>query len=224
MGDSGFYMVDMISIQCGMFKSIHLTSFLLAVVACRNGNVSVQAGTTAYRHEEVRSLLIQRNRVKCSVTFAAQFSVARKSRIELYISKRQILVCYRIPHIRVVVGEIKINPTDNSFLGYFVRDGSCFLDSVSCLFLYYRERSLRIEIFGFQWFLQIFGKNEPFILYAFRGIDYGLVFSCISFDSQYEQTIISLVKSFGIDFRSGSFIIAFDVFYFFTIFVYNEII
>ena len=64
-----------------MLESIHLTPFLLAVVASGNCDFTVEVRIPTQRHEEVGSLLIQGNRVEGAVAFTAQFSAARESGI-----------------------------------------------------------------------------------------------------------------------------------------------
>lgn len=70
-----------------MLESIHLTPFLLAVVASGNCDFTVEVRIPTQRHEEVGSLLIQGNRVEGAVAFTAQFSAARESGIKPYVTE-----------------------------------------------------------------------------------------------------------------------------------------
>ena len=65
-----------------MLESIHLTSFLLAVVAGGNCDFTVEVRIPTQRHEEVGSLLIQGNRVEGAVAFTAQLPANQDRSIE----------------------------------------------------------------------------------------------------------------------------------------------
>ena len=62
------------------------------------------------------------------------------------------------------------------------------------------ERGLRIEIFGFERFLQVGREADPLVGFLLQGVNGGPVVEQIAFDGKNQQFVFAFLQAFDFDF------------------------
>ena len=152
------------------------------------------------RHKPIGVLVVQLDGIGLPVALSGISSVAGEGCIEGTGVKRQCLLRCGSTHIVVVVEQVEVETPHDALLhdfggqmhDVFVTSGNGLAADA--------ERGLRIEIFGFERFLQVGREADPLVGFLLQGVNGGPVVEQIAFDGKNQQFVFAFLQAFDFDF------------------------
>ena len=163
------------------------------------------------RREEVRLLLVERQRDVRPVALSREGAAAREPRAEAGSLHLGLFLKDRGGDVGVVVGEREVRAADDAALyGRLLDDGLLHLARVG------RPRddaegALRVEVFGLKRAVERLGEAQPEVVHATHAVEAYAVPVAVAADAQNQQLVLPLAEPFDAHLRSGGVVDALEL-------------